>query len=162
HFVDWLGTRSDFAHVPMAELREAFLPRRIYGDYLQSLLLWYASSFADGRKVRIDRVSAEATDIEPAGAGVRVQLADGRRLDAGRVVLATGNPPPADLPGIVLEHPRYVRDPWVDWPELLPDRGDAVGLFGTGLTMVDAYLTLAALGWKGKVFAISRSGLLPM
>jgi len=162
HFVEWIGTRSDFAHVPLAELREAFVPRRVFGDYLQSLLLWYASAFADGRTVRIDRLTAEATDVEPAGPGVRVKLADGRTLDADRVVLATGNPPPADLPGLALDHPRYVRDPWGDWPERLPDHAEPVILFGTGLTMVDAYLTLGAVGWKGKVVAISRSGLLPM
>jgi uncharacterized NAD(P)/FAD-binding protein YdhS len=162
HFVEWLGTRSDFKHVPLAELREAFVPRRVFGDYLQSLLLWYASAFADGRKVRIDRIAAEAIDVEPAGTGVRVKLADGRTLDADRVVLATGNPPPADLPGITTDHPRYVRDPWGDWPERLPDPTEPVVLFGTGLTMVDAYLTLGALGWKGNVVAISRSGLLPL
>ena len=39
HFVEWLGTRSDFAGVPVAELREQFVPRRVYGDYLQALLL---------------------------------------------------------------------------------------------------------------------------
>src|SRR6187200_3268552 len=37
HFVEWLGTRSDFAHLPAAELRELFAPRRVYGDYLQAL-----------------------------------------------------------------------------------------------------------------------------
>jgi uncharacterized NAD(P)/FAD-binding protein YdhS len=162
HFVDWLRTRSDFAHVPLAELREAFVPRRVFGDYLQSLLLWYASAFADGRKVRIDRIQAEAVDVEPAGERVRVLLADGTTLDADRVVLATGNPPPADLPGLAIDHPQYVRDPWGDWPSRLPDPAQPVALFGTGLTMVDAYLTLTALGWLGKVFAVSRSGLLPM
>src|SRR5438067_9095602 len=62
HFVEWLGTRSDFAHQPAAELREQFVPRRVYGDYLQALFLWYARAFADGKKVRLDAVEAEAVD----------------------------------------------------------------------------------------------------
>src|SRR5262245_51064858 len=51
HFVDWLGTRSDFSHYSPVQLREMFIPRRVYGDYVQSLFLWYRSAFADGRKV---------------------------------------------------------------------------------------------------------------
>jgi len=50
HFLEWLGTRSDFADVPAAELREQFVPRRVYGDYLQSLFLWYSSAFATAKK----------------------------------------------------------------------------------------------------------------
>ncbi len=34
-------------------------------------------------------------------------------------------------------------------------------LLGTGLTMIDAFLTLNALGWEGKIHAVSRNGLLP-
>src|SRR5271154_5806552 len=51
HFVEWLGTRSDFAHLSAAELREQFIPRRVFGDYLAGLLLWYRSAFADGKQV---------------------------------------------------------------------------------------------------------------
>jgi len=61
-----------------------------------------------------------------------------------------------------LDHPRYFRDPWGDWESRLPDRREDVALLGTGLTMVDAFLTLSALGWQGKVYALSRNGLLPM
>jgi uncharacterized NAD(P)/FAD-binding protein YdhS len=162
HFVEWLGTRSDFADVPAAELRERFVPRRVYGDYLQALLLWYARAFADGKKVRIDRHEATAVDVVPDGEHATVRTAEGLALEADHVVLATGNPPPADLPGLGLDHPRYFRDPWSNWETRLPDRREPVALLGTGLTMVDAYLTLGALGWEGKVYALSRNGLLPM
>jgi uncharacterized NAD(P)/FAD-binding protein YdhS len=36
-----------------------------------------------------------------------------------------------------------------------------VVLLGTGLTAVDSLLTLLAVGWNGKIHAISRNGLLP-
>jgi uncharacterized NAD(P)/FAD-binding protein YdhS len=162
HFIEWLGTRSDFADTPTAELREQFVPRRVYGDYLQGLLLWYSRAFADGKKVRIDWHEATAIDVVPDRDRVTVRTADGLALEADKVVLATGNPPPADLPGLTLDHPRYFRNPWGDWASRLPDRTEAVALLGTGLTMVDAFLTLNALGWQGKVYALSRNGLLPM
>eukprot|EP01034_Spumella_vulgaris_P020994 gene20994-26930_t len=41
HFVEWLRTRTEFAAVPEAELRETFIPRRIYGDYVRGLALHY-------------------------------------------------------------------------------------------------------------------------
>jgi uncharacterized NAD(P)/FAD-binding protein YdhS len=162
HFVEWLATRSDFLGVTTADLREEFVPRRVYGDYLQSLLFWYARALADGKKVRIDWHEAEATDVVPGGDRVTVRTAGGMALEADKVVLATGNPPPADLPGIGLDHPRYFRDPWADWEARLPDRREDLAILGTGLTTVDACLTLSALGWKGRVYALSRNGLLPM
>jgi uncharacterized NAD(P)/FAD-binding protein YdhS len=125
-------------------------------------LLWYARAFADGKKVRIDTIEAEALDVVPGGERAAVRTSAGLTLDADRVVLATGNPPPADLPGLGLDHPRYVRNPWGAWEAKLPDPGEDVALLGTGLTAVDVFLTLRALGWRGKVYALSRTGLLPM
>jgi uncharacterized NAD(P)/FAD-binding protein YdhS len=162
HFVEWLGTRSDFGDVPTAELREQFVPRRIYGDYLQALFLWYAQALADGKKVRIDRIEAEVVDVVPAGERVTVRASGGVALEADKVVLATGNQSPCDLPGCGLDHPGYFRDPWSGWEQRLPHRRQDVILLGTGLTMVDAFLTLSALGWEGKIYAVSRNGLLPL
>ena len=61
-----------------------------------------------------------------------------------------------------LDHPCYFRDPWSGWEKQLPDHTASVILLGTGLTMVDAFLTLNALGWEGKIHAVSRNGLLPL
>ncbi|MFN9915016.1 MAG: FAD/NAD(P)-binding protein, partial [Pirellulaceae bacterium] len=44
HFVDWLRTRYEYQQVPEASLRETFVPRRVYGDYLRGLLQAYAVS----------------------------------------------------------------------------------------------------------------------
>ncbi len=162
HFLEWLGTRSDFADIPPAELRELFVPRRVYGDYLQALFLWYAKALADGKKVRIASLEAEAVDVVPAGERVTVVTATGAALEAEKVVLATGNQAPTDLPDCALDHPGYFRDPWCGWERQLPDARHDVVLLGTGLTMVDAFLTLHALGWQGKIFAVSRNGLLPL
>ena len=162
HFVEWLGTRSDFAHLTTAQAREQFIPRRVYGDYLQALFLWYRSAFADGKLVRIDTLETEAVDVVPTGDCVKVVTASGASLAADKVVLATGNPPPADLFGDGPNHPGYIPEPWGNWEDRLPDKDKSVVLLGTGLTMVDAFLTLSAVGWRGAIIAISRNGLLPM
>jgi uncharacterized NAD(P)/FAD-binding protein YdhS len=43
----------------------------------------------------------------------------------------------------------------------LPREGGTVVLLGTGLTTVDAIITLRALGWPGSIHAVSRHGWLP-
>lgn len=161
HFLDWLGTRSDISKPPV-ELRETFVPRRIYGDYLQSLYLWYSRALADGKKVHIEHLEAEALDVVPTEGRPTVVATNGVTLPADKVVLATGNQMPTDLPGCSIDHAGYFRNPWHGWESRLPDPDSDVILLGTGLTMVDAFLTLSSLDWKGKIFAVSRNGLLPL
>jgi uncharacterized NAD(P)/FAD-binding protein YdhS len=162
HFVDWLTTRPEYASVPQAALREQFIPRTIYGDYLQSLLAAYRHGPTERGNVRIDCVDAEVLDIVPSNGRVTVVASGGRSLQADKVVLATGNQPPADPEGFILEHKGYVRDPWSPWENNLPDCSKAVLLLGTGLTAVDVILSLDSLGWRGKIYAVSRNGLLPL
>ncbi|MBA4062591.1 MAG: hypothetical protein C0501_02570 [Isosphaera sp.] len=163
HFVDWLRTRAEYADVPDPALRETFLPRRVYGDYLRALAMGYFAP-VDPRPVRVDVVEDEAVDVAPVGAGGRVHLAGGNTVTADRVLLATGNRPPGPLPSAAepFAHRAYHPDPWGDWADRLPDPGEDVVLLGTGLTAVDVFLTLAAAGWRGTVHAVSRNGLLPL
>ena len=92
-----------------------------------------------------------------------LRLADGSTLDADRVVLATGNETPASLPGAegLAEHPAWIGDPWQAWEERLPPRDSSVVVLGTGLTAVDAIITLRAIGWMGTIHAVSRHGWFP-
>lgn len=162
HFLDWLRTRTEYADTPEATLREAFLPRRVYGDYLRNLLQHYTRPVDPRCRVEVVPLDGEVLALEPAGTGARLRLAGGATLDADKIVLATGNEPPADLPGqaTVATHAAWCANPWVDWESRIPDAGDIV-LLGTGLTTVDAIITLLALGWRGTIHAVSRNGLLP-
>ena len=152
HFVNWLRTRSEFDLTPDNELRERFIPRMIYGDYLRSLMQHYLPD--------AEFINGDATDIESDGA---VLLDDGRRVEAARIVLATGNEAPADLPGAeaLHGHPAWVGNPWLAWHDKLPPDTGTITLLGTGLTTVDAIITLRSLGWLGRIHAVSRHGWLP-
>ncbi len=44
HFLQWLRTRSEFESVTEIELRERFVPRQIYGDYLRSIVQHHLQS----------------------------------------------------------------------------------------------------------------------
>ncbi len=152
HFVNWLRTRGEYDLVPDYELRERFIPRMIYGDYLKSL--------AHHHLGEVVQVKGEAVDAEADGT---VRLADGQQIKADRIVLATGNEAPADLPGAetLAAHPAWAGNPWLPWHEKLPPDTGTIVLLGTGLTTVDAIITLRALGWLGRIHAVSRHGWLP-
>ncbi len=162
HFVDWLGTRSEYADVSEAVLREQFVPRRTYGDYLQSLLFWYSKSSAKA-PARIEVINHEALDVVPTAEHAVVVIARHPTLEADKVLLATGNPPPAELSFAQgFEHPRLVANPWQPIDYALADRRDNVVLIGAGLTMIDVFLVLASLDWQGTIYALSRTGLMPL
>jgi uncharacterized NAD(P)/FAD-binding protein YdhS len=163
HFVEWLRTRSEFADTPENVLREMFVQRRVYGDYLRSLLFAFSRPINGRGGVQIESVDGEAVDVDEAADGAAVVLADGSRIHADKVLLATGNQPPAEFQtaGAPFRHPAYCETPWVDWEDRLPDRRENVVLLGTGLTTVDAFLTLCTRDWQGTIFAVSRNGLLP-
>ena len=163
HFLQWLRTRSEYDPVPDIELRERFIPRMIYGDYLRGLMQQHLQAPVDSVRVQTTFIEGEAVDVEPHANGGVVHLADSGRVETDRIVLATGNEPPSLLPGCaeLQKHPAWVGHPWQSWESRLPASGGAIVLLGTGLTTVDAVITLRALGWQGVVHAVSRHGWLP-
>lgn len=131
-----------------------FALRQTFGAYLASLLT--AACLQSNLAIVRGRVRA----VMP-GPMRGVVLEDERVLEADRIVLALGNPPPAsplpwDAP--VLRSPFYVADPWRRRSP--PPDGDIV-LIGAGLTMVDVASALMQSARTGTIYAYSRRGLLP-
>jgi len=140
---------------------EDFLPRELYGQYLESSLL--AAAVASPPHVRLERVHREVIAIEKARRtrALEVYLEDGRRIISHNVVLATGNPQPAPLRGCEeVRDGRYVADPWR--APVAFRAGETVLVAGTGLTMADIVLAGqdAARG-RATIHAVSRHGLIP-
>lgn len=163
HFVEWLGTRSEYIDLPLPVLREKFIPRRVYGDYLQNVFQWYSGTL-DAEKMRLEWVHDEALDVLTEGQQAKVILKDGPAITADKVILAVGNqaPAPFRLRGLDVHNSHYIGNPWMGWEEKLPSKDQDLLLIGTGLTMVDTFLSLQDLGWQGRLVAVSRHGLLPL
>ena len=151
HFVRWLrGTNPTSNH-------SSFVPRRVYGQYLADLLL--DAQAHSSPSTTFCRLHGEAVSIDEARRPT-IRLANRRSIVADAVVLALGHQRPADLPG----GPGlsgYIDDPWTPDRLAVIGRNDHVALAGTGLTAIDALLTLRDNGHRGKITAISRHGLLP-
>jgi len=139
-----------------------FLPRELYGDYLESTLA--AAERGAPAHVRLQRLRGSATALERDARSTRLQvlLGDGRSIAADAVLLAVGNLAPATLAaaqGLPVTAP-YTADPWEGSQRLRAE--DTLLVVGTGLTMADV-VTAAAERTRGKlqVHAISFHGLLP-
>jgi len=138
-----------------------FFPRSVYGDYLQSLL--DQSERAAPPHIELARVHGEAVRLAPQpNDEIRIDLASGTALFADDVVIATGNPPSAVLPGaeFLRDHPAYIASPWRLPPERSAWRN--VAIVGTGLSMADAFLQLSNQPSPPRIHAISRHGLVPL
>lgn len=140
-----------------------FLPRALYGEYLQTVLR--EAELAAAPQVTFAQRQADVRRIETTADAVssRIVFADGAVLSANEVVLATGNPPPAELPGAetLTNHSAYASTPWSIAREF--SRHDSVLIVGTGLSMVDVVMKLTDNETNmPTVHAVSRRGLLPL
>ena len=161
HFLDWLHADCKDGTAPVTP--SCFVTRQTYGRYLRSIL--HGAVIGAEAAGRFYVVPDEAVSIRAVPGGrFSIRLALGKDIEADCVVLAIGNPPPHP-PGVsdgrVLASAHYVGDPWsTDMPFLAPEDGTTL-ILGTGLTMVDAVVSLERLGHRGPIVALSRRGLLP-
>jgi uncharacterized NAD(P)/FAD-binding protein YdhS len=151
HFLRWLDARVERSNGNEGCRTDpfSFVPRRMYGDYLASLIepILYDGS----RRLRI--VQGECIWIGESGAGIAVVLADGCRLSGDVAVCATGH----DTPSVPVS---CYADPWTSPRDAGIPAEATVLILGTGLTMVDYALSLLLAGHCGPIVAMSRRGLL--
>ncbi|WP_019500596.1 FAD/NAD(P)-binding protein [Pseudanabaena sp. PCC 6802] len=159
HFLYWLQERS-----PRLENLDAtaYVPRFLFGEYVQAILA-RAESHAR-TDVTLQRIADEAISIQPHLEGAIVKLQSGKTIRTDKVILALGNFPPSD-PAIsdrsFYSSKRYISYAWASDAFDDIDRDDPVLLIGSGLTMLDWAIALHDKGHMGKIYVVSRHGLLP-
>jgi uncharacterized NAD(P)/FAD-binding protein YdhS len=153
----WAEAPDDF--VDQGHDAGTFVQRREFGAYLTSIL---ERAVADGARL----LENQAVSAERDGAGWRVTLAGGGHVRARALVLANGNQPPEPMRvGEGADPALFINNPWGGEAKAAVERlvasgGDAL-ILGTGLTMVDMVLSLAAAGHRGRIVALSRRGQVP-
>lgn len=158
HFLQWL--QSDVGQEQAKNIwpghiisEQDFAPRRLYRAYIQNILE-SALVAAKDKKMVVNIVQQKLCDID-------LSLADA-------FVLATGNEPPKSFGFELKLGEHYVGDIWNPpsgsaFPhklDTLPTNSNVV-IIGTGLTAIDAILTLHKCNFKGTIYAMSRGGLRP-
>jgi uncharacterized NAD(P)/FAD-binding protein YdhS len=141
---------------------EDFLPRALYGDYLQDLLL--RAEREAPPQVRLIRVYGEVTGVVGSsdGAALAAEFADRAPILGDALILALGNPSPP-LPHWAQGlngHAAFRQDPR-DLPATL-GMEHSVLIVGNGLTMADAASALSRHPERvPTLHTISRRGLIP-
>ena len=141
--------------VPISEL---FPPRGLFGVYAQQRLAEAKARSAS----TVEHVRAEVIDVQVDADSTLLTLDNGQRLRGNFAVLATGMFPAARTPQT---HSSGVNaaavDPWDVATMRRMDPRSTVLIIGSGLTMVDAVVSLEQAGHRGPIEIFSRHGLLP-
>ncbi|WP_460110962.1 FAD/NAD(P)-binding protein [Pseudomonas sp. S3_H04] len=144
--------------VPVSEL---FPPRGLFGVYVQQRL-------AEARTVgahygsSVEHIRAEVVDLQVEADSVQLTLSNGQALRGGYAVLATGMFPAARTQQKASSGLNAAAlDPWDVAAMRQLDPQSTVMIIGSGLTMVDAVVSLEQAGHRGPIEVFSRHGLLP-
>jgi len=156
HFLRWLEQISPGEYGACS-----FAPRSLYGEYIRSVL--DAALLRGCGKFRHASTRAVGARVERGNIAVVTQ---GRSSvsHGDALILATGNAAPAGWPGLsqeVRSSGRFFNIAWMEGAFETSDRQAPVLLLGSGLTAVDGLLALRHGGHRGKVYMVSRRGLLP-
>lgn len=156
HFVTWLNQQSDLAAFVDTShpVDHQFVPRCLYARYLQDLLKQCHS--------QATLVSSEVVEAEVLGKQAKLTTKDQQEYVVDKAILALGNNPPSQFPFHIAEDIKRIDHPWDYEAVSRIPKEDAVLIVGTGLSMIDAVLTLHQHKHAGKINAVSRHGLLPL
>lgn len=141
-----------------------FVPRSVFGDYIQSR--WSALISDPSIQEKLHHHQTEAIDIIVEGNSpkYKVQLRDGLRINADRIMLSLGNfspGPPRNASDSLINSDQYHADPWKEGLTESISQYEDVLIIGSGLTMVDVVCMLHRKGHKGKMISVSTHGFFP-
>jgi uncharacterized NAD(P)/FAD-binding protein YdhS len=154
HFLRWARQHRDPATTALD-----FVPRKVYGQYID----WLLRQELERHPERFKHIQDEAVAVAWVDGTAEIGLRSGQRVSADKVVLALGNFPPGDprLPGKAAGSRRFVADPWAPGGLDEVAHDTSVLLLGTGLTSVDVAIALWSRDFVGTIHMFSRRGLLP-
>jgi len=140
-----------------------FLPRKLYGQYVRQTLLDAAQSSNGDVSIQVFRDDATSLTRLSPSSGWLVETAGGRSIRAGLAIITLGHRPPAEQFVRRWKGPRtrFVEDPWAALvlSQIGPD--EPVLVLGSGLTAIDAIMTLDHGNRTAPLTVVSRRGLLP-
>ncbi|MBL1208949.1 FAD/NAD(P)-binding protein [Geminocystis sp. GBBB08] len=153
----WLESNSHSLQdlLPTPVSHRTFIPRQVYGLYIQSIL---EEAQNNGKNnVDLERLNHEVIAIEKINQEFLISLDNDTNFQADKVILAIGNSPsnPAQ------DNHNNFYNAWSGSAlDNINPHADIL-LMGTGLTMADIVASLHSRNHLGKIYAVSRRGLSP-
>jgi uncharacterized NAD(P)/FAD-binding protein YdhS len=155
HFLAWL-TAIEWPDASP----DAFVPRKLYGDYIADVLQCAVQTNGSHafRHIRREAVDAGAVDGK-----VWILLSDGATVVADKAVFALGNPASEPTGHVSTESlgEQWHESPWIGDALRVRFPGERMLLVGAGLTAVDCALAVHGQSLPCKTYMLSRRGLLP-
>lgn len=173
-FYEWLCDNEKFWRPidpyfqSLQVLADSFLPRKLYGIYLEQVFLSICKMAKD-KNIDLIFMGKKALDASCSPLGeIRLIVEGGGCVLLDKLIIATGVPTSKKFPfesSFLINNDRYISDIWSDKERFFSlssskEKGSIV-IIGTGLTMIDAVTTLQSNQYQGKIIAISTKGLLP-
>jgi len=146
HFSRWLQSRGH----PPEQSSWVFVPRRLYGTYLRDLL----KDAGEANPGRLTVLHDEVLSVRETASGMETLLANGTTLPSRHVVLAVGHETHSSRSRGIAVRVGSEDD------TVLPSDAEVM-ILGSGLSMVDAWVSLSDARHAGPITVISRNGLLP-
>ncbi len=160
HFLDWVMQQPDYQYIPQQVMAQTFLPRALYGSYLQHN--WQQSlQTATAKNIDIIHYHQDVIHCRRHQQQFQLTLDNQQKLSADILILANGNHLPGDkvLPDpSFASSPYYVKNPWHPAAFTAIPADKPVLIIGNGLTMVDTVLSLRQQGFRQQIIAVSPHG----
>lgn len=177
HLLNWLlqqpqsWRRLDPGFAKLEVHRDLFLPRMIYGAYLQHIQD-LTQQIAGDKKILLNYIREQVVDIDPIDTALfAISTASRTQYRAHAAIIATGVPwaRPLAKSENLSENTAYLAAPWpvLTNPETSREwlkntvSDSEIAMVGSGLTMLDAVASLDNAGYQGQIKVISKLGLLP-
>jgi uncharacterized NAD(P)/FAD-binding protein YdhS len=137
----------------------AFLPRDLYGQYLEKL--WEAAvQESQYAAIKVHTINDKVIRLDYKKTITTIHTKGGFHMTFDACVIATGNQLPGNpkiLNPSFYKTKYYFQNPW-DENAVSQLNDDAVLILGNGLTMVDTVIGLLENGFKGKIISLSPNG----
>lgn len=150
HFYQWLQNNNHSYN------KTDFVPRMIYGTYLTNIFEDFLK-YSQQQNWTVKLLQENVTGIKD-----RTIITKDNHYKADTIIVATGNCMPFSPVGAekLTAQDGYWQQPWnADYQKI--SGAKSVIILGTGLSMIDAVLSLHKANYKGKITAISRRALVP-
>jgi len=160
HFLNWTMRHKKYADKDRNIIADSFLPRYLYGEYLEDVWEDTVTS-PEASRVRITHIDGYVTDLDVRDDLATMTIHDGRRIDVDACIITSGNNAPGN-PRIrnnnFYKSPNYFQNPWaVDAVSDIRSNRPIL-IVGNGLTMVDTVLGLRENGFDNEIYSISPNG----